>query len=103
MGIGAFFVAYFRAVGRSRDQVLGVGGIYFLSGSAPARVRVELLGALAVQTVAAIATASLRPFTSLAFGLLVPMFGVGMTGLWGAFHGKYPDRPEPSASLPDDE
>ena len=102
-GILAFFGAYFRAVGRSRTEVLGVGGIYFLAGSAPTRVQVLLLGSLAVQTVVAITTASLRPFTSLAFGLLVPMYGVGIAGLWGAFHGRYPERLDSSASLPDDE
>ncbi len=103
LGILAFFGAYFRAVLRSREEVLGVGGIYFLSGSAPRRVRTILLGSFALQVVVAIVTASLRPFTSLAFGLLVPMYGIGVAGLWGAFHGKYPERIEPSASLPDDE
>ena len=102
-GIAAFFGAYFRAVARSRTEVLGVGGIYFLSGSAPVRVRVALLGTLALQTAVAMVTASLRPFTSLAFGMLVPMFGVGVAGLWGAIYGKYPTRPDESASVPDDE
>ena len=103
VGILAFFGAYFRAVLRSRDELLGIGGIYFLSGSAPRRVRVLVLGSLAVQVVVAGATASLRPYTSLAFGMLVPMYGIGVAGLWGAFHGKYPERIKPSASLPDDE
>lgn len=102
-GIAAFFIAYFRAVARSRTEVLGVGGIYFLSGSAPLRVRVALLGSLALQAVVAMVTASLRPFSSLAYGMLVPMFGVGVAGLWGAFHGRYPTRPEESASVPDDD
>lgn len=107
LGIVAFFGAYFRAVLRSRDEVLGVGGIYFLSGSAPRGIRMILLGSIAVQVVVGIVTASvtasIRPFTSLAFGMLVPMYGIGVSGLWGAFHGKYPERREPSASLPDDE
>lgn len=107
LGILAFFAAYFRAVLRSRSEVLGVGGIYFLSGSAPRNVRVILLGSIAVQVVVGIVTASvtasIRPFTPLAFGLLVPMYGLGVAGLWGAFHGKYPERPDPSASLPPDE
>ena len=102
-GIAAFFAAYFRAVARSRDVVLGVGGIYFLSGSAPRAVQVKLLGAVAVQSAVGLATASLRPYTSLAFGMLVPMFGVGITGLWGALYGRYPERPGPSASLADDD
>lgn len=102
-GIGAFFAAYVRAIARSRTHELGVGGIFFLSGSAPRRVRSVLLGALAAQVVVALVTASVRPFTPLAFGMLVPMFGVGVAGVWGAFHGTYPARSAPSASLPVDE
>lgn len=103
VGIAAFFAAYFRAVARSRGEVLGVGGIYFLSGSAPRAVQIKLLGAVAAQSAVGLATASLRPYTSLAFGMLVPMFGVGIAGLWGALYGKYPERLGPSASLADDD
>lgn len=103
VGTGAFLVAYARAISRSRDDLLGVGGIYFLAGCAPRPVQVRLLGALAVQTVVALVTASLEPFTSLAFGMLVPMYGLGIAGLWGAFHGEFPERTAPSASLRRDE
>jgi hypothetical protein len=102
-GTVAFLLAYAKAIGRSRTNVLGVGGIYFLSGSAPRVVQVRLLGVLATQTAVALVTASVRPFTSLAFGMLVPMFGLGLAGVWGAFHGAYPERRETSASLPADE
>ena len=103
VGIVAFLAAYVRAIARSRTHELGVGGIFFLSGSAPRRVRSVLLGALAVQVAVALVTASLRPFTPLAFGMLVPMFGMGVAGVWGAFHGTYPARSATSASLPIDE
>ncbi|CAB4750440.1 MAG: hypothetical protein F2754_10510 [Actinobacteria bacterium] len=103
LGILAFFGAYFRAVLRSREELLGIGGIYFLAGSAPRRVRTILLGSFSAQLIVAVVTASLRPFTSLAFGMLVPMYGIGVSGLWGAFHGKYPERREQSASLTADE
>jgi hypothetical protein len=103
VGTVAFLFAYAKAIGRSRTHVLGVGGIYFLSGCAPRAVQLRLLGALAAQTVVAVAAASARPFTSLAFGMLVPMFGLGLAGVWGAFHGAYPERRESSASLPADE
>jgi hypothetical protein len=103
VGIVAFLVAYARAIGRSRTELLGVGGIFFLSGSAPPRVQRLLLGALAAQTLLALVTASLRPYTPLAFGMLVPMYGLGLAGLWGAFLGSYPARGEPSASLPGDD
>jgi hypothetical protein len=32
------------------------------------------------------------PGTSLAVGILVPMFGLGLNGLWCAFHGVFPRR-----------
>ena len=34
------------------------------------------------------------PGTSLAVGILVPMFGLGLNGLWCAFHGVFPPRPD---------
>jgi hypothetical protein len=102
-GTLGFLVAYGRAISRSRSVVLGVGGIYFLAGCAPRAVQFRLLGALALQTVVALVTASLEPFTSVAFGMLVPMFGLGMAGVWGAFHGEFPERAVRSASLPADE
>ena len=44
-----------------------------------------------------------RRIFALAFGMLVPMFGIGVAGLWGAIYGKYPTRPDESASVPGDE
>jgi hypothetical protein len=107
IGSVLFLIAYGRAVARSRFETISVGGLYFLSGCAPRSVQVRLLGLVVLQTVVAIATsaatASVRPFTPLAFGLLVPMFGLGCCGLWGAFHGTFPKRTDPRASLPADD
>jgi len=98
VGCIAFLLAYGRAIRRSGSEQLSVTGVYFLSGSAPAAVKRSLLGALAVQVVMAAVTASVRPYTSLAFGILVPVFGLGMTGLWGARYGEFPERqPSPAA------
>ena len=36
--------------------------------------------------------AGLEPFTSLAFGVLVPMFGLAQAGLWGARYGHFGSR-----------
>lgn len=93
-GIAAFLSAYAIAIGRSRFDAIGIGGLYFLSGSAPTRVRRLLLGALAVEIVVALATAGARPFSSLAFGILVPMFGLGLSGRWGARFGQFGPRDE---------
>lgn len=95
VGVVAFLWAYGIAVSRSRTDAIGIGGLFFLSGSAPKVVRVRLLTALAVQVVAAIVSASIRPYTAVAFGILVPMFGLGLAGLWGARHGEFPARETP--------
>lgn len=92
LGCVAFLWAFALAVDRSRTELLGVGGIYFLAGCAPNDVRWHLMGATAVQAVVALTTASLRPFTSVAFGILVPMYGLGVAGIWAARHGVFPDR-----------
>jgi hypothetical protein len=36
--------------------------------------------------------AGLRPYTAVAFGVLVPMFGLGLTGLWAVRSGTFPPR-----------
>lgn len=92
-GCGAFLWAYATAVGRSRTEEIGMGGLFFLAGSAPRPVQRHLLAALAVQTVVAVATAALHPFTSQAFVILAPMYGLGMAGLWAARHGEFAARP----------
>lgn len=91
-GVVAFLWAYAVAVGRSRTEAIGIAGLYFLSGTAPRTTRVRLLGALAAQVVIAVVSASIRPYTPVAFGILVPMFGLGLAGLWGARHGTFPPR-----------
>jgi hypothetical protein len=91
-GIAIFLWAYGIAVGRSRENEIGIGGLYFLQGTAPHDVRNRLLGSLAAQTAIALATAILRPFTPLAFGILVPVWGLGLCGLWGARYGSFGPR-----------
>ena len=92
IGIVAFLGAYATAVSRSRYDAMGIGGLFFLQKSAPRPVQLSMMGALTVQVVVAFAVASVRVFTPLAFGILVPMFGLGMAGLWGARHGEFEPR-----------
>lgn len=93
-GTGAFVWAYVIAIGRSRVDEVAVGGVFGLGGgSAPDPVRVRLLGSLAAEVVVALATAAVRPYTSLSFGILAPMWGLGLAGLWGARYGGFPSRP----------
>ena len=93
IGMVAFVWAYAVAVGRSRFAYISTVGVYFLTGDvvAPA-ARSRLLAALAAQVVISIAAASVRPFTAVAFGILVPMFGLGMAGLAGARFGSFEER-----------
>jgi hypothetical protein len=93
IGCAAFLWSYAVAVNRSRTDEIGVGGLYFLGGTvAPARVRWWLDGALTAQCVVALSTAAARPFTTVAFAILVPMFGIGLNGVWGARHGTFGAR-----------
>ncbi|MCD9622439.1 hypothetical protein [Rhabdothermincola salaria] len=92
-GTLAFVVAFLRAVDRSRTESIGVGGLFFGAGAAPARVQALLLGSLGLEVVVAITAAALRPYTAVAFGTLAPMWGLGLAGLWVARHGWFPPRP----------
>ncbi|MHB8670096.1 MAG: hypothetical protein ACYDAD_05975 [Acidimicrobiales bacterium] len=92
-GCVLFAWSYGLAVVRSRQDELAVSSLYFLTGSvAPSAVRRQLLGALGVQAAVAVASAAARPYTSLAAGTLVPVYGLGLCGLWGARHGRFPRR-----------
>jgi len=92
VGCALFLVALYDGAQRSREAEMTMSGWWFLTDAAPPAVRRTLLGALAVQTVTAFAGAAARPFTSLAFGILVPTLGVALAGLWGARHGSFPER-----------
>ena len=92
-GTVAFFVAYARAIARSRTEKLGILATFFLEGAvAPKAVRRLLLGSFTVQVLVAAATAAARPNTSLAFGILAPVYGLSLAGVWGAYHGIFPPR-----------
>jgi hypothetical protein len=91
-GVIAFLWAYAVAIRRSREVLIGIGGLYFLQSSAPRSIQFRLLGALAIQVAGAFATAGVRPFSGLAFGVLVPVWGLGLCGLWAARYGTFPPR-----------
>ena len=93
-GCTVFLWAFFIVAGRSRTARMELAQVWFLSGApTPPAVRRSLLAALAVQVVAGLATAAARPYTSLAAGVLVPMWGLGLCGLWAARHAAFPPRP----------
>jgi hypothetical protein len=96
-GIGCVLFVVALALGalRSRDAQMGIGGWFFLVGSAPPVVQRHLLGSLAVEITVAVVTAAARPFSTLAFGILVPTYGLAICGIWGARHGDFPPAVEP--------
>ena len=91
-GCVAFVVTLLRAADRSRREAVTLPGLWWLSGSAPAAVRRALLASFGVEVVVALVTASVRPFTGLAFGVLVPVYGLGLAGWWAARMGTFPPR-----------
>jgi hypothetical protein len=93
-GCVVFAIAYLRAVSRSRTEAVAVSNLFFLTGgTAPPAVKRSLLWSLGVQVAVALATAIARPYTSLAFGTLVPVYGLALCGLWAARHGTFDPRP----------
>jgi len=120
VGIATFLWGYWTAVQRSREQEISVAELYFLMGQAiPKKVKVVMHSCLAAQCVVAVATALARPNTlqegaesssrgsTLAFGVLVPVLGLGLNGLWAATYGTFGARrlkgeTSPSESHPDD-
>ncbi len=99
-GIATSLWAYTTALERSRNEEVGVANLFLLTGTtAPSSVRRSMSAALAVQVAAAIAGASVGvaglqegQLNALAFGVLVPMFGIGMNGTWAALYGSYGPR-----------
>ena len=82
--IYAFGLAIVRS---SRGDDIVVSSWVFLTGSAPRDVRVQFLRAMALSVVLGLGTVWANPF-----GVLVPMLTVGLSALWGARHGVFPQR-----------
>ena len=100
IGVATTLWAYTRALERSRVEEVGVANLYLLTGqTAPKAVGRTMTLALVVQILAALGGAWVGvvgldqgQLNALAFGVLVPMFGIGMNGVWAALHGSYGPR-----------
>ena len=103
-GVVFFLWGYWRAVQRSRHDSMSVTELYFLVGPhVDRRVSRAMNSLLAIQVVVAVAAALVRsstpgadgtttPGSTLAFGVLVPVFGLSLNGLWASAHGHFPAR-----------
>jgi hypothetical protein len=89
-GSVVYFWGWGIAAGRSRDDQITLWNLILLEDAAPRRVRGRLLGALAVQIVVAAATCWIT--AALAFGWLVPVWGLAHCELWGARYGAFQAR-----------
>ena len=87
VGVLVWCYAFAKGIARSvRDEVTVVG-LFFLSGSAPRPVRVELLGSVLVAVVIAAVTASTEPFA-----VMEPVLPLALAGAWGARYGRFAPR-----------
>lgn len=89
VGAALFSWAFLIAAGRSREEELTVAGAFFLAGSVGAIDRRWALAALGAQTVIGVVGAAADPYTTMAFGVLVPMFGLGVIAFLGSAHGAF--------------
>ncbi|MDP9073328.1 MAG: hypothetical protein M3N98_03970, partial [Actinomycetota bacterium] len=76
-----------------REDQIALWNLITLEDIAPGPVRRQLLGLLAVQVAVAAATCWIT--VALAFGWLVPMWGLAHAEFWGARYGVF-DRRRPA-------
>jgi hypothetical protein len=100
IGAAGCLWAYISALERSRTDEIGVANLYLLTGpTAPKQVKLTMTLALVAQVVLALLGAIIgaaglsgNQVNALAFGILVPMFGLAMNGLWAVRHGTFGPR-----------
>ncbi len=91
VGTVVMAVGLLRAIGRSRYEAISVADLFLLTG-APRPIRWWLQSCVVVQTVGSFVAAGMRPFTGVAFGILVPIFGLAASGWWSARYGTFGER-----------
>ena len=82
-----------NGIQRSRIEEVTLTGLLSVDKShVPTSVRNALWLSIVLQIAISLIFASLRPFTEQAFGLLVPMVGLGFAGLWGSRFAEFHER-----------
>lgn len=105
LGVATFIWGYFSAVQRSRFDEISVAGLFLLLDKVADRSTTLIMNtALAVQTIVGLMGAIVRgstdgrPGSTLAFGVLVPLLGLGLNGMWASKHGVFAARNSPNVS-----
>jgi hypothetical protein len=99
-GIFCFLGSYATALERSKTDEIGTANLYLLTGkTAPQSVKGRMLAAFGVQTVVSLVVTILglrglggNEANPMAFAVLVPMFGLGLNGLWASRNGAFGPR-----------
>lgn len=91
-GCVGFAIGFLRAVGRSRDEVIDLAGLFYLTGSGPTEARRWFLGLWFAQIAIAIGSV---PVADPPFGVMAPVWGIGLLTWWSARHGTFPARATP--------
>lgn len=108
IGVATFIWGYFSAVQRSRSDEISVAGLFLLiDGVASKSVMRVMNSALAIQVTVGLGGAIIRRSTdgvagsTLAFGVLVPLLGLGLNGLWASKYGSFGKRILDQVSAPE--
>ncbi len=101
LGVVAMAVAFAVGLGRSRTEAVTMYGLFLgADGALPAATRRLHFVVMAVQIVVGLGAALLGGGGSMAFGVLVAQFGLGMMALEGATEGTFPPRSQPPEQPP---
>ena len=110
VGVATFIWGYFSAVQRSRSDEISVAGLFLLIDGVATKSVMRIMNlALTIQVVVGLGGALVRRSTNgvsgstLAFGVLVPLLGLGLNGLWASKNGTFGKRIVPEVSAPEGE
>ncbi len=93
IGTGILGLGMWNGIQRSKLEEVRLTGLLAVDTShVPASPRNKLWLAIIVQVVVTFTFASLRQFTQQAFGVLLPMVGLGLAALWGSRFAKFHPR-----------
>ena len=92
-GAALMAISVVLAATKSRTHHVDIVNLFFATRRAAAlRPQVILMSALTIQIIAGIATAAIRPNSTVALGTLSWLAGLGFNGIWSAKHGTFSPR-----------